>query len=90
LEAPIRNEPNRQEISAEAWQAFHAARELAHSLRRSIARDLLRRYNGERVRLFLQEHAIPLMEEVRDGQDLYDRLSYYDLTSLGEYRADQL
>jgi hypothetical protein len=90
LEAPIRVEPNPQEVSPEGIRAFHAAKELAHSLRRGIARQLLSEHQGTKIRLFLQEHSIPLMEEVRAGQELNNRLSYYDLTSLGEYSADQL
>jgi hypothetical protein len=65
-------------------------RESVRSVLEGIARDLLRRHNGQRVKLYLVEHAIPYPQDVERGKRLDAADLYTDLADLGEFRENEL
>ena len=68
------------------WEAGNqAAREQVERLANAMARQLLRRYDGQRVRLFLQEHALPFPQDVQEGMPLNAPELYLDVAEFGPY-----
>jgi hypothetical protein len=65
------------------------ARGLAQHLTRGIAHQLLREFDGQHVKLYLQEHAIPYPQDVQQGKRLDAADLFSDLAELGEFRRNQ-
>ena len=94
LEAAIPPQPEpgvfTPEEEAEIRRVIQNTDGIAMLLRKGIARQLLQQHNGVRVRLFLDQHAIPMMEDVVAGRPLDDPGLYNQLKSLGEFSKDEL
>lgn len=65
------------------------ARQLTRLISEGIAKQLLNRYEGESVHLYLQRHEIPFPEAVQEGMELDDPSLYVDLVDLGEFNGDR-
>ena len=65
------------------------AREMAAGVITGIAQQLLRQHDGQEVKLYLQEHAIPYPEDVQNGKPLDAPDLYSDLAELGEFRNSE-
>jgi len=83
-DAPI--SPERRQLIAERSQ--YNERLLAH-LARGIANQLLIQEGATSVRLLLQEHMIPLPEDVAAGRPLNDPALYVTLIDLGQFEPVQ-
>jgi hypothetical protein len=64
-------------------------RQSVQTLLEGLARQLLRQHGGERVKLYLVEHAIPFPQDVQQGKRLDAPDLYTDLADLGEFRESQ-
>ena len=65
------------------------ARSLAQYMTQGIAQQLLKQFDGQSVKLYLQEHAIPFPQDVQRGKRLDAPDLYSDLAELGEFRGNQ-
>jgi hypothetical protein len=65
------------------------ARQLALQVTRGIGQQLLQQFDGERVQLFLQEHALPYPQDVQQGKRLDAADLYTDLADLGQFSRDE-
>lgn len=91
MESAIAEEPPADIILTDEQQrSYDSAKRLAESLRKGIARELLDRLGGDRVRLYLVEHQIPLPADVAVGRPLDDPDLYVELAQLAEYSKDEL
>lgn len=81
--------PTDAEVSAPEREAIERgnqyARDLAAGVISGMARQLLRRYDGQSVKLFLQEHSIPFPDDVQRGKMLDAPDLYLDMAELGEF-----
>ena len=86
------------ELTAEEQEAFDIATSeyesrlaLVTEFHKGIARELLDRYDGERVRLTLVEHLIASPVDVQEKRvQLDDPQLYVELAKLAEYSKDEL
>ena len=71
-------------------EEMESARALAESLRKSLARQLLARYGGERVRLYVDRHLIATPESILQGDKLTDSQYYEELDMIADYSKSDL
>jgi hypothetical protein len=64
-------------------------RQSVQSVLQGIAQQLLDQYDGQRVQLYLVEHAIPYPQDVLQGMRLDSPELYTDLADLGEFRKSE-
>ncbi len=86
LTAPTLETPPEQMLTAEEQDDLAKQRALAKSLQQSIARYLLRKWNGKSVRLYIVIHGMPAPQDVINGMRLTDRRLYQEM-DLGEFTA---
>lgn len=84
LTAPVMDLPPPELLSAQAREEIEIQQQLVALLHRSLADFLLRRYAGERVRLYSVQHGLPTEAEVIQGRKL-DDLQLYQQFYIGEF-----
>jgi hypothetical protein len=89
LDDPIREPPPPEAVTPQELADFQSQRATADALIQAIARRLLDKHQGERVRLFLQTHNIPFPGEVSAGRPLDDPQLYVE-RPLGEFSEQDL
>ena len=82
--------PDEQREFDAAKRDYQSRFELVDALHRGIARELIDRHQGERVRLYLVEHLIANPVDVAGGLELDDPQLYDELAMLAEYSKDEL
>ena len=81
---PVPKFPTEQ-LKRQWQQRNQTAQELVDLLAGAMARQLLREQGGQRVRLYLQEHAIAHPDDVHAGMPLDEPRLYLDVTMLGPF-----
>jgi len=89
LDDPVREPSPPGQRADFALREFHSQRACADALIHSVARHLLSKHKGQRIRLYLRTHEIPFPADVLAGQKLNDSRLYHERL-LGEFSEDEL
>jgi hypothetical protein len=79
--------PEIDERTAEKNPLANAQKELATAYAESYARHLIDKYNAKEVKLYMRQHRLPTMEDIRGGKKLSDP-EFYDEHVVAEWEED--